>query len=107
MVAEGKDQEEDDDSEIMACSNPASCGREKHRRRKLLSVQNREIRLGLCLPNYHRVARAMVAKTSEFLPPGTELSRVLAQLPHSAKKTTLEILSGARDEGIRKQWAHP
>ena len=35
---EDRDQEEDDDSQIMACSNPASCGREKARARKLLSV---------------------------------------------------------------------
>jgi len=35
-VIEGRDQEEDDDSEIMACTNPG--GREKTRARKLLSV---------------------------------------------------------------------
>jgi len=35
---EGRDQEGDDDSQIMACTNLASCGREKPRARKLLSV---------------------------------------------------------------------
>lgn len=35
---EGRDQEEDDDFQIMACTNPASCGREKSWARKLLSV---------------------------------------------------------------------
>jgi len=36
-VMEDRDQEEDDDSQIMACSNLVSCGREKARPRKLLS----------------------------------------------------------------------
>lgn len=35
---EDRDQEQDDDSHIMACSILASCGREKARPRKLLSA---------------------------------------------------------------------